>query len=375
MKNFDVIIIGGGLAGLSTAAHLIESNSELQILVIDAKNIGDGASGVPAGIVNPVTGQNARIVWKAETSLKLIEKRLETLSKYTEYPLYFENGILRPAIDDKLYDSFKSVLINNQWAKAWYKWLDPEAIEQQLPFLKATNGGLFLRKGKVIRTPEYLDAFVKYLREKGVHFKFFGNFHLQPSDNKWILKNRVNAISALKVIVSSGFKSRENRFWNDLPINSVKGQLAIYHCYKRVDSYPAVSAYGYTAPLATHQLAMGSTYEHHFHDEKPDGQGAGHLDQKLKELMPGLYPKCQRIGQWTGIRATTSDRMPIVGEHPEHKGLYVFTGLGSKGLLYSEHVGSLLAGHLLQHTNLPEEISLYRFSNFREMKINATGVS
>jgi glycine oxidase len=370
MKTFDVIIAGGGLAGLATAAQLVEKNKALKVLVYEAKQIGQGASGVPAGMVNPATGQRARMVWNAEACFRMLEKRLDQLTASSNTVLKNQQGILRPAIDENLADNFRQALKNTRWPKGWVEWLEPEQVRERVPQLKESSGALYIGKGKVVRTPEYLDAYYNYLKEAGVTFVFGGPYSIDNRDG-WCLKNRKNAFTAPVLVVTTGYKAKENRYWSELPLNSVKGQLAIYRCPERVGHLPAVSAYGYIAPVDDHHLAVGSTYEHHFYDDNPDAQGAGLLDQKLLELLPDLHPKCQRIGQWSGIRATTPDRLPVAGEHFEHKGLYIYAGLGSKGLLYSEFVASLLATHITEKKDLPYEISLYRFSRMEELRDKA----
>lgn len=367
MKTFDVIIAGAGLAGLATAAQLLDKNNKLKILVYDAKQIGEGASGVPSGMVNPATGQKARIVWKAENCFQMLEERLKILSLNSETSLYLGNGILRPAIDEELAENFKASMNKKHWPKSWLEWLDPETVRKRVPYLKENSGALFIKRGKTVQTPEYLHSYARFLKKSGVSFVMGGPYSLQY-DGNWILDNGKAICSAPVLLFTTGFKARENKFWGELPVNSVKGQLAIYRCSVNIEKLPAISAYGYIAPIDHQYIAVGSTYEHHFEDEIPDTHGAALLDQKLEELMPGLYPKCQRVGLWSGIRATTPDRLPIVGEHYEHKKLFVYTGLGSKGLLYSEYVASLLADHILNSSPLPFDISLYRFSKIQELR-------
>jgi gamma-glutamylputrescine oxidase len=52
----DVVVIGGGLTGLSTALHLMRARPEWSVVLLEANRIGAGASGRSTGIVGPGVG-------------------------------------------------------------------------------------------------------------------------------------------------------------------------------------------------------------------------------------------------------------------------------------------------------------------------------
>ncbi|MFJ2175855.1 NAD(P)/FAD-dependent oxidoreductase [Streptomyces sp. NPDC087851] len=52
----DVAVVGAGLAGLSTAYHLIERDPSLDIVVVDARHPAAGASGRGTGLLGPRVG-------------------------------------------------------------------------------------------------------------------------------------------------------------------------------------------------------------------------------------------------------------------------------------------------------------------------------
>jgi glycine/D-amino acid oxidase-like deaminating enzyme len=60
---------------------------------------------------------------------------------------------------------------------------------------------------------------------------------------------------------------------------------------------------------------------------------------------------------------STPDKKPILGQHPELKKLHVFTGLGSKGLLYSKFLAEHYVEHLTEGTPLFQEINIDRLTD------------
>ena len=77
-EDCDTVIIGGGLAGLTTALQLVRGGQ--QVILLEAERVGFGASGRNGGFVSPgfATGGDdiARIAGK-ETAAKLFHLSAE----------------------------------------------------------------------------------------------------------------------------------------------------------------------------------------------------------------------------------------------------------------------------------------------------------
>jgi gamma-glutamylputrescine oxidase len=54
----DIAIVGGGLTGLSTAYHLLARQPDLRLAILEANQVGSGASGRNTGMLGPGVGQN-----------------------------------------------------------------------------------------------------------------------------------------------------------------------------------------------------------------------------------------------------------------------------------------------------------------------------
>ena len=62
-----------------------------------------------------------------------------------------------------------------------------------------------------------------------------------------------------------------------------------------------------------------------------------------------------------GIRPTTIDRRPIIGSHPNYKNIYVFNGLGSRGILLAPTLSCWLYNHIYKRLLISKEVDIKRF--------------
>ena len=55
------------------------------------------------------------------------------------------------------------------------------------------------------------------------------------------------------------------------------------------------------------------------------------------------------------------DRRPLVGQHPNHKNMYVLNGLGTRGVLVAPSMAKALYNSIEKNTSLSKEIDINRF--------------
>ena len=60
-------------------------------------------------------------------------------------------------------------------------------------------------------------------------------------------------------------------------------------------------------------------------------------------------------------RPTVADRRPLIGEHPVFKNLYIFNGLGTKGVMNAPFFANMLTQYIFDHTELHPEVDIKRF--------------
>lgn len=348
------------MAGLSLADALGEQG--FSTIVIDKNSIGSGASGTPGGLVNPATGRRAKKSWKAEECYEAIAANLEKVQEATEKSFFSNNGLLRPALLEKMARKMKEQHESTTWPGGWCQWKNEGEIKEIHPGINCVNGGLWLPIGLTVDVGKYITAYAQYLKARGIPI-LANNAPKSISNNQsWQIELSNSTIQAQHLVFATGHYITESSFWDWLPVNLIKGQVAKFESSSVLSFSHSISSLGYIARLGTpNTFIQGSTYEHDFEHLNPDQEGENYLRKRMRRTLPQLEKSSTVINQWAGVRTSTPNYKPILGEHPNYKNLHVFTGLGSKGLLYGKFLAEHYADHLVEGTNLYPEIDINRF--------------
>ena len=111
--------------------------------------------------------------------------------------------------------------------------------------------------------------------------------------------------------------------------------------------------------MGADQYLVGSTYEWTDKTNQPTAEAKSELLEKLERLVSCDY---EVVDQRAGIRPTVVDRRPLVGQHSDHKRLFVLNGLGTRGVLVAPSMAEALYNSIENDTPLPEEIDINRFA-------------
>ena len=82
----------------------------------------------------------------------------------------------------------------------------------------------------------------------------------------------------------------------------------------------------------------------------------------LKQVYPGLAIEYINNHQ-AGIRPTTLDKHPFIGNHPTHPELIIFNGFGAKGSLQIPWYSKCLADNLLNNDPIPQSCNILRYTH------------
>ena len=103
----------------------------------------------------------------------------------------------------------------------------------------------------------------------------------------------------------------------------------------------------FRSPRGTGQILIGSSRQYGVEEKQVDNHILARMLRRAQEYMPGLS-ELSTIRAWTGFRAATPDKLPLIGIWPEdktvflatgHEGLGITTSLGTARLLVDQIVG------------------------------------
>lgn len=278
-----VAVVGAGYAGLAVAWFLLKKN--YSVTLFDG---GMGASHASTGLLHDSPGKNAKLTWRAKEG---IEATLELL-KIAGSDTFTQSGILRFAANDEQRKLFGG---NELW--------NPEGITV---FSKKYLQGL----KKACYKAKIIQHWVQNLEE------------LKEFD---------------RIIFTTG---SDTLTWASLPLKKTIGQCLVCQ-HDEPLSYSLLSEGHITVTEDPGICLVGSTYEH---TEKPDPQKALSLiDQVAK-----FYPKAKAfkvLEILSGVRiAPKVGYKPIIEKIGDNT--WVFTGLGSRGLIYHSLLASAFVDQL-----------------------------
>jgi glycine/D-amino acid oxidase-like deaminating enzyme len=367
-----IAVVGGGLAGLAAAYHLVHSTGRVarlrgldlervRVTVFDPAPPGQsaGASAAAAGLLHPFTPRGKRRAWLSARGMHATLALIAAAQPFAlDGPLVRTPGLLRFALTAKQNDDFDIAARRYPGELVRHS---PEAVLDMLPDPPANLSALLAKKAMVVDTPMYLRALWDACHDSGrVMWK----------------QQRVDAFEDLfhdfdTVIICAGAGARAVSNLASLPILACKGQNLILRprslmggSMASLPALPVISG-KYVVPdlfRGSGTLLAGATFEY-CDDREYDprlfaaGLTPPDIDYALRELSeplgviaPMLLDLWEPVTVNCGVRAlpprSADGSIPMAGEitgAPTGKSAWLITGLGSRGLLHHAMLGKLVA--------------------------------
>jgi glycine oxidase len=354
----DVLIIGGGVIGLTLALRLAEQG--VTSAVLDQNGLGQESSWAGAGMLPPGCPDKAQ---SPEARLRAASHVLwPTLSAELREATGIDNGFRRcGGLEVRL--AGPSHELDGE-IKHWRSEgvdvipLEGSALTACEPGLSAeVSAAYHLPEMGQVRNPRHVKALIAACTAKGVR--------LLPGTPVWQFDRSGERILAVET--SSGrFKSRQfviaGGAWSGRLLEQVgcraavrplRGQIVLLSQPRSPVNRVVTVGTRYLVPRGDGRLLIGSTEEAADFDKHTTAAGVGGLIEFAVRLSPGLgAATVERT--WAGLRPQSPDGLPYLGRIPHCENLFVAAGHFRAGLQLSPISAALLTQVLLgQPTALP----------------------
>jgi glycine/D-amino acid oxidase-like deaminating enzyme len=142
-----------------------------------------------------------------------------------------------------------------------------------------------------------------------------------------------------------------------LPLGDTKGDILTIYC-PEIKGSDIINKGFFIMPIGEGYHRVGATFEWENKSYLPSEKAREELEKKLKSVLKCNY---KIEDQQSGKRPTVGDRRPLIGEHPEIKQLYIFNGLGSKGVMLAPYYSHQLVKHIFEEEPLDVEVDIKRY--------------
>lgn len=218
-----------------------------------------------------------------------------------------------------------------------------------------TMGGLKLENGcKVVHVPSYLRGLLKACQDLDVET----TWTQVKATTDIEFKSTISKFDTIVLSAGSGLMIDNILSSSSLPVTLVRGQSVELKLDADEIEHPleAVLCGKYVSPLIDEgKMLIGATHE--YKDQALSNQDVEKdLLERSVDLAPSIWESGKVSRITTGWRVQSergaSGRIPIVGRldvNTLHNNVWIFTGLGSRGLIHHGVYGSVLSEAILRN--------------------------
>jgi glycine oxidase len=324
VKSWDVIIVGGGIIGLSLSIALRKRGA--QVLIVERGEPGQEASHAAAGML---------VDCPDETPAALQALATASASLYPEFAheLRDESGV---DVDLRDYGTIvfsSSVTTNDTSLPCSFSELEPALASLDLPAR--------LLNERSVDPRALTAAALKAARHRAVDIASGSNVTsvLVSNGRAYGVATEKTQYAADVVVNCAGAWAGQFPPYQ-FPTRPVKGQmLAVVG--QRMLTHVVRSPEVYLVPRSDGRILIGATVEEAGYDKRTDPDTIQRLRQAAVQLLPALA-QARVLEAWAGLRPGTPDGLPILGE-TDTPGYFVAAGHFRDGILLAPVTAEVMA--------------------------------
>jgi sarcosine oxidase, subunit beta len=347
VQEADVLVIGGGLHGSSSAFHMARRGAS--VIVLEADYVGRHSSGVNAGGVRTL-GRPL-----PEIPLALMSREI-----WHELPAFVgddggfvPSGQLKIAeTEAELEECRERVALLEAHGFTHEKLIDRETVLELEPALaKHVTGGIWVERDGYALPYRTTTAFRLAAQKHGARFhEGTPATHIEPRGERWIAQTPRGVFAARKLLVTAGAWSGElaRQAGEPVPVHPEGLMLMVTH---RVAPFCKATLGATGRPLSFKQFDNGTVVIGGKLIGIADLPGRhGEVDfmrlVKSAQTVVDLFPHLRNLGvnrAWAGVEAFTSDSLPVISASRRASNLYYSFGYCGSGFQLGPACGRLVS--------------------------------
>jgi gamma-glutamylputrescine oxidase len=375
-KTYDIVIVGAGISGLSTAYWLNKEDPSLKIAIVEKQRLGFGASGRNAGFVTCGSvehfnrliskhGQTEAVeIWKfAETNLKLLQEHI--ILDHSQKIEFEKRGAYSLAAQENEFTELKNVAKTMAELNIPTETYSSSEIEKNVGAVNFVGGIKYLDDAEtnpmllleLMRTKINVDLF-----EQTEAYKYEST----PEGTRILKTDQGDFECSMLIYCLNGYSTSLHPYFDD-KIYATRAQILMMEKAAPFMDGPCYANFylDYFRQMPNGALLIGGfrqlekATEVGYSDHVTDViQNA--LHDFVKTHLPTLKDK-PVTHRWSGVMGFSKDGQPLIGSLPEDNQVYFVGGYTGHGMGLAFNTGKSLVDMIFGR-EVPKWLSARRFS-------------
>jgi sarcosine oxidase subunit beta len=377
----NIVIIGGGISGVSIAYNLAKKGVK-DIIVFDDNYMTGGATGR--------CGAGVRQQWGTSMNCQLAKKSVDFFEQaqvelgYHRDVEFKQEGYLIVAVNEKEDQKFsENVKLQQSLGIPARKLTVDEALEI-VPHLNRNEivSATFCPTDGHLNPFLMTDAYYNAAKRLGVEFYYRERVNDIVVENGQITKVITDhfEVETSQVVNAAGGYSKEVGLMAgvDIPVYSENHEILVTEPIEKIQGPMVISftnnIYCQQVPHGSFIMGRSNPQVEHNHDIGSTHEFLDEMSKTAVNLLPPLG-ELRVTRQWGGSYNISPDRQPIISETDQLKGFYMACGFSGHGFMFAPMTGLLMSEIILNEPLTIDITDLHidRFKN-NEMKDYETSV-
>ncbi len=347
---YDVVIVGAGIVGAACADEFARRGKRVAIVGRDVVGSGATAAGMGHIVVMDDSEAQFALTRYSQQLWQALRPELPTDVEYDQC-----GTIWVAAAEEEMAEVRRK---HSYYAEHGVPTtvLDPQALQRLEPNLRdGMAGGLLVAEDAVLYPPCAARFLIERAQKYGAELLVgasateIGHGRVRLSDGVEISGEiLVNAAGAWAPELTSGVEIKKRKghlVITDRYPGFLRHQLVELGYLKSAHSVNRDSVAFNVQPRRTGQILIGSSRQYGAEHKEVDQEILSRMLQRAQEYMPELGPM-SAVRTWTGFRAATPDKLPLIGPWPADKSLFLATGHEGLGITTSLATARILVDQI-----------------------------